>query len=237
VGLSHHIWIGDVRTYALAGRFWWGSRSALGLFVTSSSSGDIELRDTPGPPQGVFDAQFLAAGVAYGRHVGPVRVGASFKYLSEEIFSERASGYAFDFGGQSEVVDRAVSVGVAVRNVGRMSELNAEATELPTTLRAGFEFRPLRILTVDDESVVDVALAIDLAHLIPDQRTQYHLGLAAEILDVLILRGGAITNDTVRQFTGGVGFRYEAFHFDYGFVTFETGFGGPGHILTLGYSW
>ncbi len=237
VGLSHHIWIGDVRTYALSGRFWSGERSAFGLFVTSSSSGDLELRDRPGPAQGVFEAQYLAAGASYGRRIGPVRTGASVKYLSEEIFSERASGYAFDFGGQADLARGAVSVGATLRNVGKMSDLNAEATELPTTVRAGVEIRPFRILTIDEESLLDVIVAIDVAHVLPDDRTQYHFGLGAEVLDVLVIRGGAMTNDTVREFTGGVGFRYGPFNFDYGFVTFESGFGGPGHILTLGYDW
>lgn len=237
VGLSHHIWIGDVRTYALAGRFWSGERSAWGLFVTSSSSGDLELRDRPGPAQGVFEAQYLAAGASYGRRFGPIRTGASVKYLSEEIFSERASGYAFDFGGQANLAGGAVSVGATLRNVGKMSELNAEATELPTTVRVGMEVRPFRILTVDEESLLDVVVAVDVARVLPDDRTQYHFGLGAEVLEVLVIRGGAMTNDTVRQFTAGVGFRYGPFNFDYGLVTFESGFGGPGHILTLGYDW
>ncbi len=237
VGLSHHIWIGDVRTYALAGRFWAGSRSAFGLFVTSSSSGDLELRDRPGPAQGIFEAQYLAAGASYGRRIGPVRTGISVKFLSEEIFSERASGYGFDFGGQVDLLQGAVTAGATLRNVGKMSKLNAEATELPTTFRGGVEFRPFRVLTVDDESLLNFIVAVDVARILPDNRTQYHFGLGAEILDVLVIRGGAITNDTVREFTGGVGFRYGPFNFDYGLVTFESGFGGPGHILTLGYAW
>ena len=237
VGLSHHIWIGDVRTYAIAGRFWSGRRSALGLSVISSSSGDLELRDRPGPPEGVFEARYLSAGLSYGRRFGRIRSGLTMKFISEEIFADRAAGYGLDFGGQADVAGGAVSIGVALHNVGKMSELNAEATKLPTAFRIGIEVRPFRILTIDNESLVDVHLALDTSQILPDDRTQYHVGVAVEVLEVLVLRGGAIRNDTVREFTGGVGFRYDAFGFDYAVVTFESGFGGPGHILTIGYAW
>ncbi len=238
VGISHHIWIGDVRTYALAARFRSGSRSALGLSVTAVSSGDIELRSRPGPAEGVFEAQFLSVGVSYARRIGPVRAGATAKYVSEEIFSETAAGYAFDFGVQGDFLSGALLVGVSVQNAGSMDELNTVSTELPTMARAGIEIRPFRILTVEDSfPIVDFRLAVDLARLLPDDRSQLHIGVGADVFDVLVLRGGVITNDAFRQLTGGVGFRYGAFEFDYALVSFESGFGGPGHVLTVLYGW
>ncbi len=238
VGISHHIWIGDVRTYALAARFRAGSHSALGLSVTAVSSGDIELRSRPGPAEGVFEAQFLSVGASFARRIGPVRGGLTAKYVSEEIFSETAAGYAFDFGAQADFLSGALLVGASIQNVGSMDELNTVATELPTIARAGIEIRPFRIMTVEDSfPLVDFRLAVDLARLLPDDRSQLHVGVGADVFDVLVLRGGVITNDAFRQLTGGVGFRYGSFAFDYALVSFDSGFGGPGHVLTVLYGW
>ncbi len=238
VALSHHIWVGDVRTYAAAGRFRLGPRSGAGFAVTATSSGDLELRERPGPPDGTFDVQFLSVGGSLGRQVGPARVGVTGRYISEEVFTERASGYGFDLGVQSDLASGALQIGAAVHNLGEMGELNAEATDLPTTVRVGVAIQPFRILAVDDDfTLLNTMFVAEWSHLVPDERSRLHIGVEAEALDVLTARAGLITNDALRSGTLGLGLRYESLIFDYALVLFEGGFGGPGHILTLSYAW
>ncbi len=238
ISLSHHIWVADVRTYALAGRFRSGETAAFGLFVTANTSGDIEARDAPGPPDGVFEAQYFDLGASYGRRLGAVRVGVSGKYISEEIFTDRASGYAFDFGTQIDFVSEALSIGAVVQNLGDMSKLNATPTKLPAIARIGIAARPFRVLALEDDfTVLDAQIVAELSRLFPDERTRLHAGIAVDVLDALVLRAGFVTNDALRNFTGGAGFRYEKLVFDYALVAFDSGFGGPGHILTLSYAW
>lgn len=238
IAVSHHIWVGDVRTYAASGRFRAGERTGFGLSVTATSSGDLELRERPGPSDGVFDVQYLGVGVSAGRRIGPVRVGVTGRYVSEEIFTERASGYGVDLGLQVDLARDAVRIGGAVHNIGEMGTLNTVATELPTLARIGVAVQPFRILAVEDDfTLLNATLVAEVSHLFPDERSRVHLGLSVDGLDVLSFRAGIISNDALRNGTLGLGLRYESFVFDYALVLFDDGFGGPGHILTLSYGW
>jgi len=236
--LSHHIWVADVRTYALSSRFRAGGVGGLGLFVTATTSGEIEVRDEPGPPEGTFEAQYITAGLSYGRRIGPLRAGLTAKYLSENIYSETASGYAFDFGLQATFLEDRLSVGATLANAGSISELKTVETRLPLLGRGGVAVTPFTIKSEDDgEDVVSATLVAEVSHVFPDSLTRFHAGMSVEIFDVLSLRGGYITNDALRNLSFGLGFRYVGIAFDYALVTFEGGFEGPGHMLTLSYAW
>lgn len=236
--LSHHIWVARSRVYSLAARFNSGKKGGLGLFVTTLDSGSLESRENPGPPEGTFDVQFIAVGASYGRSFGPVRLGATVKYLSERIFPESATGYAFDFGFQADFLNDGLKVGAAFQNLGEMSNLNQVASELPQTLRAGFSVYPFRVLAMADGTVLlNAFLTGEVSHVYASETTRYHLGLAAEVVELVTVRAGYITNDTLRGITFGGGLGSNGFLFDYAFMPFDNGFDGPGHVLSLLYLW
>ena len=236
--VSHRIWIGDLRTYDAAARFQAGRTGGLGLAVTATDSGDLEARDLPGQPDGFFSAQFISVGVSYGRQIGPLRAGATAKFLSEQIFESEATGYAFDAGVQLAVMRDLVRFGAALQNVGEMSELQGEATELPRTLRVGVAAFPFRILAEDDgTALLDVLLATEVSHLFPGDITRLHVGAGVTVLDMIVARAGFITNDELRDLTFGLGLHSETLFFDYAYLPFESGFEGPGHVVTLTYAW
>lgn len=239
--LSHHVWVAETRTYAFATRFQAGEGAGFGLFATATDTGDLESRDRPGEPTGLFEAQFVTAGIAYGRSFGPVRGGVSAKYISEEIFTERATGYAFDLGLQATLLNENLHLGVALQNLGDMNELDQVASPLPRMLRAGVAVRPFRILTeLDGSTLLNALLVVEVSHLFPEEGgelTQWHFGAEAQVLDMVVVRAGYLSNDTLRDVTVGAGLTYNAFVFDYAVLPFEGGFGGPGHILTLSYAW
>lgn len=237
LALSHHIWVGDVRTYALSTRFGVGARSGLGLFVTATGSGDLEARERPGPSEGTFDAQFVSAGVAFGRSFGPLRAGVTVKYLSERIFTSSATGYGLDLGLQVDLLGDRLRLGAALQNLGEMGELNAEATELPRTIRVGAAVFPFHIVASDGSSVVSAFLTGEVSRNVPDDLTRVHAGFGAEVLETVVARAGYISNDELRDLSFGVGLLYGKFRFDYAMLPFSEGFGGTGHILTLNYAW
>jgi len=235
--LSHHVWVGDVRTYAFASRFRAGAKGGLGLFVTATGSGDLEAREGPGDPAGFFDAQFVSTGAAYGRAFGPVRLGVTAKYLSERIFSQSASGYAFDFGVQADVLKGGLQLGAALQNVGEMNELNAASTKLPRTLRVGAAVYPFNILAEDGADLFNLMVVAEVSHNFAGDRTQVHVGLAGEAFEMLQIRVGYLSNDALRDISFGAGLRFSNLHFDYALLPFSSGFGGAGHVLTLAYGW
>ena len=61
--------------------------------------------------------------------------------------------------------------------------------------------------------------------------------LEGEVLETLVVRAGYLTNDELRDFSAGLGLTITDLQFDYTLLPFESGFGGPAHILTLSYAW
>lgn len=236
--LSYYAWVLDTNTYSAAARFRLGRQGAIGLFATAMGSGDLEARSAPGDPDGTFGVQFVSAGAAYGRQIGPLRAGITAKHLTERIFTRTANGYAFDFGLQADLLGGGLETGAVLQNVGEMSELERESTTLPRAVRVGIAAYPLDVLLSDDEAtLLRTLVTAEVAHFVESDVTQYHFGLSIELLDTIDLRGGYMTNDALRGASLGLGFGFEGVVFDYAYVPFESGFEGPGHILTLSYQW
>lgn len=236
--ISHRIWIGSLRMYDLAAGLPLGGRSSVGVLITASDSGDLEARDMPGEPFGTFRAQFISAGLSYARDLGLLRAGVTAKFLKERFFEADASGYAFDAGLQTSLAAETVLLGAAIRNVGKMSRLEREATRLPRMLHAGAAFYPLHILSLTDGTkLLDVMVSAEVSHLVPSSLTRLHLGMAATVMEMVILRLGYISRDEPRTVTSGVGIELDELTFDYAYIPFDSGFEGPGHVLTLAYRW
>lgn len=236
VGVSHHVWIGDTRTYALNGAFSVGQRSGIGVSIVATGAGDLEARQQPGESDGLFDAQFVSAGASFGHQFGPVRAGIGVKFLSERIFTNSANGYGFDVGVQTELLNESVHIGAVMANMGSMEELNVEATELPRLLRVGAEVFPFRAITaLDGEVFLSTSLLAEVSHNYVTERTQWHFGLSAEVLETVTARVGYLSDDFLRDVSAGVGVEVSDIWFDYAVLPFEDGFGGPAHILTVRY--
>lgn len=236
VGVSHHVWIADIRTYAANGAFSLGERTGVGVFVTATGAGNLEARDQPGEATGLFEAQFVAAGAAVGRAFGPVRAGLAVKFLSERIYTNSANGYGFDFGLQTSLFNESVLLGATYNNLGSMEQLNVEATELPRTAKLGAEVFPFRAVTaLDGELFLSMSLLAEVSHNFITERTQWHFGTSAEVLETVTVRLGYLSNDFLRDVSAGVGIEISNMWFDYAVLPFADGFGGPAHILTLRY--
>lgn len=238
LAVSNHLWIADVRTYAFAASYRPGAKWGLGAFATATGSGDLEARERPGEPSGVFDAQFIASGVGVAREIGPVRAGVLLKFLSERIFTDSAEGYAFDFGLHTDVAEGAVRLGAAWQNLGSMEDLSAQATELPELLRVGAEIFPFRIVAdLDGTPLLTASVLLEYSRDMVGEESRFHVGLASEVLETVVARVGYLTNDELRDFSAGLGLTITDLQFDYALLPFESGFGGPAHILTLSYAW
>ncbi len=238
LGISHRLWIGDVRAYDVAARLQAGRRGAWGLAVTATDSGDLEAREIAGDPSGTFSAQFMSIGASYARVLGLLRAGVTVKYLRERIYDAGASGYAVDVGVQLDLPRRLVTLGAALRNAGQMSELQGAATTLPRTIAAGAALHPFRIVANwDGASLLDLEVTAEVSHLTPGSITRIHSGVGVTVLDLATVRAGHISNDELRTFTFGLGLYWERLVFDYAYVPFATGFEGPGHVLSLAYAW
>ena len=235
--LSYYAWVLGAGSYAAASRLGLGEKGAVGLFVTTMESGNLEARSGPGDPEGFFSTQFVSSGASYGRRFGRFRAGVTAKYLLERIFTNSARGYAFDFGVQADLPVRGAQFGAALQNIGRMSRLAAEATRLPRALRVGVAVHPFHVrLREDDATLAQLFATMEISRFFEMQRTQLHIGLGAGVFDMVTLRGGYITDDDLRGPSFGIGLDIDKVLVDYAYVAF-SGYEGPGHMMTLTYRW
>ena len=236
--LSYYAWVLGTGTYAAASRLGLGEKAGVGLFVTAMESGNLEARSGPGEPEGFFSVQFVSSGASYGRRFGRFRVGVTTKYLLERIFTNSSQGYAFDFGVQADLPVRGAQFGAALQNIGRMSRLATQATRLPRALRVGVAVHPFHIrLQEDDATLAQLFATLEVSRFFEMERTQLHIGLGTEVLEMVTLRGGYITNDALRGPSFGIGLDLDKALVDYAYVAFESGYQGPGHMMTLTYQW
>lgn len=236
LGVSHHVWIADVKTYAAAGVLRSGDKSAFGAFITATDSGDLEAREQPGASDGSFDAQFVSFGLSYARVIGPTRAGVTGKFISERIFANSANGFAVDAGVQTNAFNNGLLLGAALSNVGSMSELNAVSTKLPRLARVGATVYPFRVLAdLDGTLLLNTAIYGEVSHNTATEQTRMHIGLSGEVLDTVTARLGYVSNDDLRSFSAGLGVEVTSLVLDYSLIPFEDGFGGPAHIITLTY--
>ncbi|TAK67384.1 MAG: PorV/PorQ family protein, partial [Bacteroidetes bacterium] len=129
---SHREWIQDTRSEFLGASSYIGDL-AVGFGLHSVSISDIELRTTPGPAEGTFDAKNVSIGIAAAYQLtSELSLGVAANYLFEKILVDEASGYGINFGAVY-ATPWDVRLGLAVDHIGSMNELNMTASTLPTT--------------------------------------------------------------------------------------------------------
>lgn len=236
MGLSYTLWIdNDQITQASAAVRRENDSFAFG--VLSSVIDDFERRTRPSESMGTFSIQYLALSGAYARQISFISVGASASYLYEQLDFANASGYAFSFGATAELLDERLRIGTALTNTGQMSRLDVERTKVPTRWRAGFDVNAVQIsafsgaeipvvINLSGDVIVPLENEIDttIENAI-ESDIFFAFGLQAELYEMIGVRGGYRTGETVRSWSMGASINVDPIKFHYAFVPFETGFG------------
>ena len=224
----HNQQILDIRTDYLATKFT-VNKLAFGVSLNNTAVDNIQVRDIPGPPIDMFNAQNFAFGLSAAYKVNEMlQLGITGKFLYEKIYLDNASGYGFDIGGY--FTKSGVSAGLTIANFGKMSALADQSSVLPTSLRFGASYNfsfpkitsGLRI-GADGFKVFNGGI--------------FHANLGAEFTykDFLSVRAGYQSGYTDRFLTTGIGLKYKMFNLDYAFVPYRYSLGNS-HTITLGAS-
>jgi hypothetical protein len=230
IGFMHNAWIQDIATEYVGAVVPYEGWS-LGVQLGLNSVSNIELRTVPGEAQGTFDSKGFFGGISAAIHITDnIDAGVTAKYLFEKIYVDVADGYAFDFGlrwapfTSGEYAN--FRAGVALLNVGSMSPLKNEASQLPKMLRYGIS----HVLRFDDR----INLGVEAAGLTLFNEKKTHVSLGAEMdyVKVLFLRAGFQSGYEVKAFSAGIGAMYSGVHFDYAFIPFQQSF-GIAHAVTV----
>ena len=227
ISVSHQSWMQDIRSNFLFVNVPFSFLN-VGLSVSTTSVGGIEIRDAPGPAIGEFDARTaIIAGTAAYEIEPNVGIGATFKYVYEKIYVEEASSVLFDVGAFYRPPVEGLSAGVSLQHLGFAGALRKEKAKLPTQARIGLAYETI----VDDFRILGVLAGTSRS---TGTSFRVHTGAECTYAGLVSVRVGYQTGFEARAVSGGLGLFYGNFSFDYGTVPFSLGL-GTGHLLTLGY--
>lgn len=182
------------------------------LSFTRLGHGSFDGRGAGRESSGGFAASDKAFGLGLARTAGGFSLGVGAKLLSSSIAGYEASTFAFDMGAVRKLASAPVTLGLAVRNMGRGLKFLNKRENLPLTVSAGAAFAVLP----------SVNLAAEVSRLVYDKRTSFAVGTEYGLANNLALRGGyaAQGTGTPAAMTGGIGFRAGSMMLDYSFTPF-----------------
>jgi hypothetical protein len=139
--------------------------------------------------------------------------GASLKGLYEKLDVADAAGVALDAGAQlpMEAAGRPIRLGVAVRNVGRMGELERERLKLPWSVSAG-------VALAEPVPLGNLLVGAGLDWFKPaDDHPQVRLGVEAAV-QMVRLRTGFRYGEGWNTFSTGLGIVMPGWSVEYAYV-------------------
>ena len=182
-------------------------RGVVGFAAQISQADDLERRTGPSAePLGRFGVYNGVLNLAYARPWNhKLRLGANLKLIRQSVYTSAATGAALDFGILYTSHSH-LHAGFALRNLGRMNELNQRATKLPLQGLLGLTYAgPGRFL-------VSIATQRSRSH-----SATIHLGGEYALDSRLLLRAG-YQNTAHRKLAFGLGLRSKKWTLDYAFI-------------------
>ena len=210
IALTHRAWIADVQSQSLSAVLP-HDNVGFGLNITTTTVSNIEIRTTPGDPEGTFTSRSFVLGgsVAYTL-TDDLTTGATAKYVFEKIFVDEWSGIGFDLGVHYRTPVEGLVLGVSLSNLGSISGTNTPSIELPTTFRGGAAFG-----FAVEKLQSEITLAADAVQLTRDGIFHSHLGGEIVFDRTVALRLGYQSGYDFRNLTVGAGVRYRSLALDY----------------------
>ncbi len=117
----HSKWLADI-TFDYAGIVFPVTQyGTIGVNITTLNMGEMEVRtvDRPEGTGELFAASDLALGLAYGINLtNRFSIGFNLKYIQQQIWKEKASGFAIDMGTLYQTPVEGLRIGAALSNFG-----------------------------------------------------------------------------------------------------------------------
>lgn len=161
-------------------------------------------------------------GIGFGHRLGMVNLGIKADFLQthlEELGSKKM--VAISLGGQSEVIPHLV-FGASIFNINQAKISDYQDERLPTVMRAGLSYQPIKQVLVITEAEKHVEYPVNIK-----------VALEYKLIEKLTLRTGVAT--ATEQFSFGTGFQVKQLQFDYGFG--RQAILGNLHQLAISFKW
>jgi hypothetical protein len=226
--LMHNAWLADISQEFAALHFNYG-KHAFAVSANLLTIPGVEIRDEQpsNEPDGKTEAINFYGALSYATALGSdLQTGVTFKYLYEKYYLEMASGWAIDLGLMRRNILPGLDAGLTAQNLGQMTKLQNERTQLPMMFRAGAAYH-VPYLVMENTPLV----ALDVQY-VRDENFYYRLGVEQAIRSFLVLRAGMALGAETR-WTVGLSVNYQSFRFDYAYAPYQYDL-GEGHRLSLG---
>lgn len=204
-----------------------------GLAIDYMSVTGLEGRELPSDdPAYEFEARSLIASFTYARKFGSgLTAGITAKYLFEKVEYEDSYGFAGSLGIFSEDnLLEGLRMGLAVNNIGSMSELDSEKSDLPLDVLFGAGYG---MNFADD---LRFSLGNSTRYLINDEETENFTGIELGYQNKAFVRFGYRANNEGQPFSAGLGFAVSSISFDYSYTPFSEDEISDIHAFSIGYA-
>jgi len=148
---------------------------SFGVGLTYVDLGQIDKTDTTDANLGSGKVSSYAGTLSWGQAVGDrLALGASFKFINQNLAGETGSGLAADLGGLIALVPDRLTLGLTALNLGPKLKTGTSEEDLPRTLTAGLAFHAIPhklLLAVDGakETATDFQLRVGGEYTIQDR--------------------------------------------------------------------
>ena len=205
---SYGNWLGEIKVSSFGyNRNAFGGSA--GFDVRYIALNDIELRsDRPtDEPLALYRATAFALDGNYNRETPKGSLGIKIRYISLQMFEESSTGYAIDLGLLRNV-NKNISVGFNILNLGGMSELYRETPKLPVRMIVGSSYS---FIFNEIDNLICVAL----------EKSTMTNGIVLRIGEIakwnkLQLLLGTQFSEEVASISGGIGIKLGAYDIKYG---------------------
>jgi len=226
--VSHNEWFQDIRQEYVGVATRWGNHG-FGAAFSGLYMNELERYDEVGNFLGHFGFYDVAATAGWGMSVKPgVCVGASGKFLLEQIDDETATGFAFDLAGRYDTPVAGLSLGAGVYNVGPDMKFVAEEFSIPMTVRGGAAYElPL------EQWQSSVLVAADVVSY-KGEDVKVHAGAEYTYREMVSVAAGYKANYDVEGLSAGAGFHRGPLSVSYAYSIIDSDL-GDAHRVSLSY--
>jgi hypothetical protein len=183
------------------------SLGTLGFNVSLFNMGTLVGRNVTGVATGDFKSQDRIINISYGKYIiDGLSLGATGKFLTQEIEAYKTEVYAFDIGGLYKTGVENLSLGFCVQNLGNQIKVINEADNLPRNVKVGLAYKMFN---------EDLTLAVDVNKPL-DNFYRVNTGIEYWLGKVLALRVGYRSRyDISNGVSAGVGLSIKDFDFSF----------------------
>ncbi|NOR45450.1 MAG: PorV/PorQ family protein [Candidatus Delongbacteria bacterium] len=177
-----------------------------------------------------FDSRNFITDLIYGYKFNMFKFGFAAKYIYEKIEFEDAGGFAFSTGiYMDNLLTDNLDFAFSLNNLGVMSKLNNESSDLPTDITLGLSYK------FETEMGISTSVAISEKYLLTDEELESYSGLEVGYQNKIFARFGYRFNNEGIPFSAGLGFNFKNMSLNYSYSPFSDEI-GDSHGLGFTYS-